>query len=170
MNSTTRLIAKVSALGAVGMGAAWVETLGGGFQRGISEGYARLVGHSVEWFGLPAYVDGTAVYSLGYAVRVVPECNGMIGTLVALAAVSLLKLSRLQRIKLYALTLVVSLMFNTMRIAGVLVLGTRSSALADTFHEVLFPAIWFCLGVGLWFQWLRHEYATQEGAPVGGRS
>ncbi len=128
----------------------------------LSHGVALATAAVLRPLDLPAYVDGTTVYSLGYAVQVVPECNGLIGTSVVLAGVALLSLPWRRRLLLGALGLVAVAAVNLLRVTSVLVIGTRSASGADVIHEALFPLLYVVVFGYLWFVWLTREAAAVE--------
>lgn len=162
MNTHTRMLAKVIAIGAVGGLASWSESAASGAHRVTSEFLANSVSSGLSLLGMPSYVDGSAIYSLGYSVRVVPECNGFIGTSVALIAIALLRINMGTKLKLGITAFLLSFGLNAGRILTVLMVGTRSQRAADFVHEVAFPVFWFGLAFGLWFYWLKHEFEQDD--------
>jgi len=165
MKSNSRLITKVAVIAAVGGLASWSETLAAGAHRALSGFLAHSVSAASDLLGMPTYVDGTAVYSLGYSVRVVPECNGLIGTSVALTAIALLRAGVRAKLQLALATFALSFALNAGRIWTVLLVGTRSQRGAEFVHETAFPVFWFGLAFGLWFYWLKHEFEQEQAEP-----
>jgi exosortase/archaeosortase family protein len=159
MRLPPRFMAKTAAVvfvGALGMlSEGWRGTAP--IHRHVSRLLAAATELLVRLLGLPTYLDGTTVYSLGYAVRVVPECNGLVILATILTGVALLRMPRRQRL-MWALVLLFAVSaLNLLRITTVLVIGTRSAAIAKLTHEVVFPVVWIGVFACLWFFWLKLE-------------
>jgi exosortase/archaeosortase family protein len=169
MRLPPRFIAKTAAIAIVG--ALGMVSEGWSVSAPIHEPASRFLAVAadrlVRLLGLPTYLDGTTVYSLGFSVRVVPECNGLIIIATILTGVALLRIPRRQRL-ICALVLLLSVwVLNLLRIVTVLAIGTRSAANAEVAHRVVFPAIWTGLFGCLWFFWLKSEFS--EGGSKGNR-
>jgi exosortase/archaeosortase family protein len=114
--------------------------------------------------GLPTYLDGTTVHSLNYSVAVIPACGGLSGTVLVLATAAMFSVAWKQRLKLALIGVVLIYAFNVVRVATVLVVGTRSLGGADFLHDVGFPALWTVAFATLWFYWLLREAPAPEPA------
>lgn len=111
--------------------------------------------------GMPTYRDGSSLYTMGYGVEVVPSCNGLVGTLIVLTGIALARLSSRSKLWLSIGGAVAVFAVNSARISTVLLVGSRSSDLAHSLHEIVFPGLWFILFGLLWYSWLHHEYGSR---------
>lgn len=175
---------KMAVVGVAGGLAVLSESWGpaSGIHRVASRLAAVATGRVVEFLGMPAYVDGTSVYGLGYSIRVVAECDALAPAVVGLTGVALLGVSLRRKLELAALGLVLAFVLNVLRLSTVLTVGTRSQATANVLHEVVFPGAWIAVFAVLWFAWLNRLAADEAleapaerpvpagAAPVGGAS
>lgn len=138
----------------------------------LRELVANATGRIVELLGVPAWVDVTTVYAMGgYAVRVVPACDGLApAVLLAGLALALPAGGRSWggRFALALTGVVVAWSVNLVRIVTVLLLGTRSPGSARWIHEVAFPAIVLVAFAVLWVLWLQRSVSLLETEAADG--
>ena len=164
MRLPRHFVSKVLIIGAVGCAGIASENwsrVGPGHEA-VSRLVASHVGTVAGVFGLPTYVDGARVYSLGYSVRVVPKCNGAVAAVVVGLGIGLLSAPVRKRL-LWAVSGVLAVhLVNLCRVFTILAIGTRSASGAAILHEWVSPSLWICLFSGLSIAWLRNELGARS--------
>jgi exosortase/archaeosortase family protein len=159
MRLPRHLVSKVLIIGVVGCAGIasenWSRT--GPGHDAVSRLVASHVGAVAGVFGLPTYVDGARVYSLGFSVRVVAKCNGAVAAVVVGLGIGLLSAPVRKRLLWAVLGALAVHLVNLCRVFTILAIGTRSVSGATILHERVSPILWICLFSGFSIAWLRNE-------------
>jgi exosortase/archaeosortase family protein len=115
--------------------------------------------------GMPVFVDGDRIFTLGYGLQIVPSCNNLVGMTLVAAGLATLPGRAIERLGMATVGLLLVFAANCLRIGTVLMIGTRNRDAAHIVHEVALPLLYLALALVLMSAWLRRQQSVSPRTP-----